>query len=105
VFNIAGALPYSLAPALAPGILALGSHPALYAVASLCALVAAACIMPVRGRAIATAPRSYARCHTPTRVSWTWCETRSVRLSLVPGPPRGRSCLEGSGTACPRGRS
>ncbi|MEO7981982.1 MAG: MFS transporter, partial [Sporichthyaceae bacterium] len=49
VFNIAGALPYSLAPALAPGILALGSYPALYAVASLCALFAAACILPVRG--------------------------------------------------------
>jgi MFS family permease len=49
VFNIAGALPYSLAPALAPGILALGSYQALYAVASLCALAAAACILPVRG--------------------------------------------------------
>ena len=49
VFNIAGALPYSLAPALAPGILALGSYPALYAVASVCALMAAACILPVRG--------------------------------------------------------
>jgi MFS family permease len=49
VFNIAGALPYSLAPALAPGILALGSYPALYAVASVCALLAAACIVPVRG--------------------------------------------------------
>ena len=49
VFNIAGALPYSLAPALAPGILALGSYPALYGVASLCAVLAAACIRPVRG--------------------------------------------------------
>jgi MFS family permease len=49
VFNIAGALPYSLAPALAPAILAIGSYPALYAVASLCAMLAAAGILPVRG--------------------------------------------------------
>jgi MFS family permease len=49
VFNIAGALPYSLAPALAPGILALGGYPALYGVAALCALLAALCIVPVRG--------------------------------------------------------
>ncbi|MBF4770502.1 MFS transporter [Nocardioides agariphilus] len=50
VLNIAGALPFSLAPAIAPAILAVGqgSYPVLYAVAGVCALVAAAAILPVR---------------------------------------------------------
>ena len=40
VFNIAGALPYSVAPAIAPAILAIGggSYGVLYAVAGVCAV-------------------------------------------------------------------
>lgn len=51
VLNIAGALPSSLAPALAPAILALGggSYGVLYAVAGCCALLAAGAILQVRG--------------------------------------------------------
>ena len=50
VMNIAGALPSSIAPALAPAILALskGSYGVLYAVAGLCAIVGAAAILPVK---------------------------------------------------------
>jgi MFS family permease len=51
VLNFAGALPFSVAPALAPAVLALGngSYAVLYAVAGVCAIVGAAAIMPVRG--------------------------------------------------------
>lgn len=51
VLNIAGALPSSLAPAIAPAILAVGggSYPVLYAVAGACAVLAAIAILPVRG--------------------------------------------------------
>lgn len=51
VLNIAGALPFALAPAVTPAILALGngSYAALYLVASACALAGAAAILPVRG--------------------------------------------------------
>jgi hypothetical protein len=47
--NIAGALPSSIAPALAPAILALGhgSYGALYAVAGACAVLGAGAIVPV----------------------------------------------------------
>jgi MFS family permease len=50
VFNIAGALPFALAPALAPAILAVGggSYGVLYTVAGLCAIIGAAAILPVR---------------------------------------------------------
>jgi hypothetical protein len=50
VFNIAGALPFSIAPAIAPAILAIGngSYGVLYAVAGLSALIGAAAILPVR---------------------------------------------------------
>jgi MFS family permease len=50
VFNIAGALPFSLAPAIAPAILAVGggSYGVLYAVAGLCAIIGAFAIVPVR---------------------------------------------------------
>jgi MFS family permease len=50
VFNIAGALPFSVAPALAPGILAVagGSYGVLYAVAGVCAFLGAAAIVPVK---------------------------------------------------------
>ena len=49
VLNIAGALPFALAPAVAPAILAVGggSYGVLYAVAGVCALAAAAAIIPV----------------------------------------------------------
>ena len=51
VLNIAGALPFSLAPALAPAILALsgGSYGVLFTVAGGCAIVGAAAIWPVKG--------------------------------------------------------
>ena len=51
VLNIAGALPFALAPALAPAILALGggSYAVLYTVAGACALLGAAAILPVKG--------------------------------------------------------
>jgi MFS family permease len=51
VFNYAGALPFSVAPALAPVILAAGagSYGVLYAVAGVCALAGAAAILPVKG--------------------------------------------------------
>ncbi len=48
VANIAGALPYSIAPALAPAILAVGSYGALYAVAGVCALLGGAAVLRVR---------------------------------------------------------
>jgi MFS family permease len=50
VFNIAAALPFSVAPAIAPAVLALGNgnYGVLYAVAGVCALTGAAAILPVR---------------------------------------------------------
>jgi MFS family permease len=50
VFNIANALPYSVAPAIAPAILILsnGDYTGLYAVAGVCALVGAAALLPVK---------------------------------------------------------
>jgi MFS family permease len=51
VLNIAGALPFSIAPAVAPAILAIGSgsYGALYAVAGVCAVIGAFAILRVRG--------------------------------------------------------
>jgi MFS family permease len=50
VFNIAGALPFTVAPAIAPAILAAGggSYSVLYAVAGLCAVVGAFAVLPVK---------------------------------------------------------
>lgn len=50
VFNFAGAVPFSLAPAFAPAILAVGggSYGVLYAVAGVCAVLGALAILPVR---------------------------------------------------------
>jgi MFS family permease len=50
VFNIAGALPFAIAPAIAPAILAIGrgSYGVLYMVAGFCAVVGALAILPVR---------------------------------------------------------
>lgn len=50
VLNIAGALPFSVAPAIAPAVLAIsgGSYAALYAVAGVIAVVGAFAILPVR---------------------------------------------------------
>jgi MFS family permease len=50
VFNIAGALPFTIAPAIAPAILAAGggSYSVLYTVAGLCAVVGAFAILPVK---------------------------------------------------------
>ena len=51
MFNIANALPYSVAPAIAPAVLAVGdgSYSVLYAVAGACAILGAAAILPVKG--------------------------------------------------------
>jgi MFS family permease len=50
VFNVAGALPFAIAPAIAPAILAVGggSYSVLYLVAGLCAIIGAVAILPVR---------------------------------------------------------
>jgi MFS family permease len=51
VLNIAGALPFSVAPGIAPAILAVGggSYGVLYAVAGVGAIIGAAAILPVKG--------------------------------------------------------
>jgi MFS family permease len=51
VLNIAGALPFAVAPAIAPAVLALrgGSYGALYVVAGVCAIGGALAIRPVKG--------------------------------------------------------
>jgi MFS family permease len=51
VFNIAGALPFSIAPAIAPVILAIGngSYGVLYAVAGACAVIGAFAVRRVKG--------------------------------------------------------
>jgi MFS family permease len=51
VLNIAGALPFAVAPAIAPSLLALGdgSYGFLYAVAGGCALAGAAAVVPIKG--------------------------------------------------------
>jgi len=51
VFNIANALPFSIAPAIAPAILVMGSgsYGVLYAVAGVCAIIGAIAILPVKG--------------------------------------------------------
>jgi MFS family permease len=51
VLNIAGDLHFSVAPAMAPAILAIGSgsYGVLYAVAGVCAIVGAFAILPVKG--------------------------------------------------------
>ena len=51
VFNIAGALPFSIAPAGAPAILAIGggNYGVLYAAAGISAIIGAVAILPVRG--------------------------------------------------------
>lgn len=50
VLNIAGALPFALAPAMAPGLLALGngSYAVLYTVAGACALGGAVAVTPIK---------------------------------------------------------
>jgi MFS family permease len=50
VLNIAGALPFAIAPAIAPAVLAIsnGSYGVLYAVAGACAVVGAFLILPVK---------------------------------------------------------
>ncbi|MFL6114043.1 MAG: MFS transporter [Catenulispora sp.] len=51
VLNIAGALPSSVAPGIAPAILAIGSgsYGLLYTVAGVCAVLGAVAILPVKG--------------------------------------------------------
>ena len=50
MFNIAGALPFSVAPAIAPAILSIGNggYTVLYAVAGVSAILGAAAILPVK---------------------------------------------------------
>jgi MFS family permease len=51
VLNFAGALPFTVAPALAPVVLALsdGSYAAIYVVAGGCAILGAAAVARIRG--------------------------------------------------------
>ena len=51
MFNIASALPFSITPAIAPTILALGggNYGVLYAVGGVCAVLVAFAILSVRG--------------------------------------------------------
>jgi MFS family permease len=51
VLNIAGALPFSIAPAIAPAVLTIGnrSYGLLYAVAGVCAVIGAVAIRRVKG--------------------------------------------------------
>jgi MFS family permease len=51
VINIAGALPFSVAPGIAPAILEFGngSYGVLYAVAGVWAILGAVAILPVKG--------------------------------------------------------
>jgi hypothetical protein len=51
VFNIAGALPFTLAPAIAPAVVAVGagSYAVLYSVAGFCAVLGVFAILPVKG--------------------------------------------------------
>jgi MFS family permease len=50
VFNIAGALPFTIASAIAPAVVAVGggSYGVLYTVAGFCAVLGAFAILPVR---------------------------------------------------------
>ncbi len=50
VLNIAGALPFALAPAVAPAVLAVGdgSYSVLYVVAAACAVVGALAVLPIK---------------------------------------------------------
>jgi MFS family permease len=50
VLNIAGALPFAVAPAVAPGVLGMSgnSYPVLYVVAACCAVAGAAAIIPIK---------------------------------------------------------
>lgn len=50
VLNIAGALPFALAPAVAPAVLAVGggSYSVLYMVAAACAVVGAMAVLPIK---------------------------------------------------------
>ena len=51
VMNIAGALPFSIAPAIAPAVLAIGggNYGVLYTFAGFCAILGAVAILPVKG--------------------------------------------------------
>lgn len=51
VFNMANALPYAFAPAVAPAILLASndSYGVLYAVAGVCAILGALCVIPIKG--------------------------------------------------------
>jgi hypothetical protein len=50
VFNIAAALPFSIGPAVASGVLTItnDSYAALYMVAGACAIIGAGAILPVK---------------------------------------------------------
>ena len=51
VINIAGAMPFALAPALAPAVLSAtgNSYTGLYTFAGACAVTGAAAILPIKG--------------------------------------------------------
>ena len=48
IFNIANALPQSVAPAIAPVLLAVGDYTLLFAAAAVLAFVGAAFIVPIK---------------------------------------------------------
>jgi hypothetical protein len=48
VLNIAGALPFTVAPAIAPAILAIGDYGVLYSVAGTSAILGAVAILRVK---------------------------------------------------------
>ena len=130
VFNIAGALPFTIAPAIAPAILAAGggSYGVLYTVAGLCAVLGAFAILPVkrvamsaatgagsvRRRGGAAAPRPPPAGSRPTPASRRSRSTgrapvRGCGSGLVDGGlgRRGaddRRCPAGTGSRCGRSR-
>jgi len=60
VFNIAGALPFSIAPALANTMLAIGggSYGVLYALAGACAIIGGAAVASRQARPLTPTSRS-----------------------------------------------
>jgi len=99
VLNIAGALPFSVAPAMAPAILAMGngSYGVLYAAAGLCAVIGAVSILPVRSvhcsRLLAYPARKSALIARKTVNTPSFC--RSMICSS-PGPAISRSSARSS---------
>ena len=95
VFNLAGALPFSIAPALAPAVLAIGggSYAVLYAVAGVCAVAGAAAILPVKR----------VRC-APVAVGRLTGALRPLSVRARPRASRSRATGRSDAGRCPRAR-